>query len=960
MLAQLRKCDRKAFFLINLIFIGIIITACAGKKTVTQTEDDETSRKMNVISDVNITTEKDALTISIKGEEQLTYTSIKKSDPLGILFFFPKTKPGDQIKTLYEVDTKIVSKVEVSQITEEDEEITKILLLLKNDVPYRILPDQTDINIVFASDMAEPELEVKDDQEAVEVSEEVELIPATLLKTVNVRKYEQKIRVKVSANGAIKKYKSFVLKNPPRIVFDLYEIESPYKKLQVIKVNNKYIKRVRHLRHADKVRLVLDTKKAFLNAYAASTVIDGLEVEVGNVTPAEDYPQKMAKSHVTKKEKKSKAKVVRKKKQATIKSRKASSSSNVAWINRIDFRSDENGKSTIIVGTTELVDFELKKVKDKLLQLKLFNTKVPKYRKRPLITTRFESAVNRITPFYKSSKNKASLVAIELREDVEYNVKQDDDVILIHFQPSSIPPKPLEQANLPSWKSVLADAGRDEVPGPEMEKVDTFEVEPVMKDEKKPVSTQKGITTKPSQIKTKTSSEKKAVPATSANEKELAKEADETIFEGIDIFENLASSRRKKRRYTGEKIALDFYDTDIKNVFRIIREISGKNFAIDKDVTGKVTLTLDKPVPWDQVLELVLKMNNLGMTYEGDIIRIATLQTLTAEEKALQEKIKAEQKAKEVQEALEPLVTEYISINYSDATTDVLPHVKGLITKDRGNVTVDKRNNQLIVTDVELRVEQIKEIVNKIDKVTPQVIIEARIVEVDTRFSRDLGFILRTSAGPYTNNQTGWSGEADGLMAMNFPASSDSGFVVNFTRLATDGTPFLLDAQLNALEIDNKGKIITAPKVATLDNKKARIEQGLEYPFIERDAAGLATVKFKEINLVLEVTPTVTPDERVLMKVLVEKKDIAEFTGGIPSLDIIIAETELLVNDGDTIVIGGILKTTIGSDTSGWPGLKNIPILGWFFKTELDRKSDQELLIFLTPQIVQLEQRKIM
>ncbi|MFZ0241777.1 MAG: type IV pilus secretin PilQ, partial [Desulfobacterales bacterium] len=408
------------------------------------------------------------------------------------------------------------------------------------------------------------------------------------------------------------------------------------------------------------------------------------------------------------------------------------------------------------------------------------------------------------------------------------------------------------------------------------------------------------------------------------------------------------------RMYTGEKIALDFYETDIKNVFRIIREISGKNFAIDKDVTGNVTLTLEKPVPWDQVLDLVLKMNRLGMVHEGDIIRIATLSTLVAEEKAKQDKIAAEQKSQEVVKALEPLVTEYIAVNYSDAQGEVLPLAQKVLTPDRGSISVDQRNNQLIVTDTVATIARIKEIVSRIDTVTPQVIIEARVVEVSEEFSMELGIDWNMSWGP-----AGIFGGSDiaGNVAMNFPSNASSTIGFNFAKLA--GTPLTLDATLNAVEANKQGRIITAPKIVTLDNKKAKIKQGVEWPYLERDSSGNATVKFKNIDLLLEVTPTVTPDDRILMKIYITKNDIGTITLGVPSLNVNEAQTELLVNDSDTIVIGGIIKKNRQDSESGWPGVKDIPLMGWLFKTQNENTTNNELLIFITPRIVQLEQRHV-
>jgi type IV pilus assembly protein PilQ len=531
---------------------------------------------------------------------------------------------------------------------------------------------------------------------------------------------------------------------------------------------------------------------------------------------------------------------------------------------------------------------------------------------------------------------KTTIVAIELREAVPHIIERKDDLLLIQFEASSVPPKPLEQADLPSWKKVLAqtDTG-PEVPQPEkiVETKPPKTLEPIAPPKVTEVTAPKPVQTPPP-----------AFEATKPAEIEIAKPPQAGVRQ---------AGRPAGPTYTGEKIALDFFETDIKNVFRILREISGKNFAIDKDVTGNVTMTLEKPVPWDQVLDLVLRMNGLGKSYEGDIIRIATLSKLTEEEKARQARIAAQQKSKQVVEALEPLVTEYISVNYSDAKSEVLPHLKQLLSDKRGNISVDGRNNQLIVTDVAAKIEQIREVVARIDTVTPQVIIEARVVEISRSFSTSLGISWDATFNPRTTGSSTISGD----VAMNFPAAgASSGINFNLTR-----SNAILNAQLNAVETNNEGKVISAPKIVTLDNKKAVIKQGLEVPYLERDSSGNATVKFKSVDLTLDVTPIVTPDDRILMKINIEKNDVIGevLPGSQPPLSTNQAQTELLVNDGDTIVIGGIIKSNIRDSLSGWPGLHKIPLLGWLFKTETKSEDDNELLIFITPQIVQLEQREV-
>jgi type IV pilus assembly protein PilQ len=407
----------------------------------------------------------------------------------------------------------------------------------------------------------------------------------------------------------------------------------------------------------------------------------------------------------------------------------------------------------------------------------------------------------------------------------------------------------------------------------------------------------------------------------------------------------------KTGKFTGEKIALNFFETDIKNVFRILMDVSGKNFAIDKDVSGKVTLTFDKPVPWDQVLDLVMRMNGLGMVYEGDIVRIATLKTLREEQEERREAIAAKQKLEEQKKTLEPMTTAYIPVNYANAKDDVLPHLT--VTKGRGNVTVDARNNQIIITDIAEKVNKAKEIVKKIDKVTPQVMIEARIVEATDTFTREIGTQWQIT-GTRTDSSLGGTLGFD-MSATNPPSSSLGAIGISFSRLV--GNQFqILDAKLSASESEGSVKIISSPKILTLDNKPAKIKQGLAYPYNKLDADGNTTTEFKDIALELEVTPHITPDDRVTMKIVIKNNEIGAIINNQISFTTKEAYTELLVDDGDTIVIGGIRKTRKDLNEKGLPYLRKIPVLGWLFKLDAKDDSTDELLIFITPRVVQLQQ----
>ncbi|MCF8095191.1 MAG: type IV pilus secretin PilQ, partial [Desulfobacteraceae bacterium] len=302
------------------------------------------------------------------------------------------------------------------------------------------------------------------------------------------------------------------------------------------------------------------------------------------------------------------------------------------------------------------------------------------------------------------------------------------------------------------------------------------------------------------------------------------------------------------------------------------------------------------------------------------------------------------------EKALEPLITEYIPISYANAGDEVLPHVKDILS-ERGKVSVDARNNQLIITDTQEKINKAREVIDQIDKVTPQVVIEARIVEVSEDYLKDVGTEFSLERNNITSSTL--SGEYSQTLSMNNPASSQSSIGFSFANL---GTPLTLDAKLTALEEQNDVKIISSPKIVTLDNKKAKITQGYEYPYqtVEDDEVN---IEFKNIDLTLEVTPHVTPDKRIALQIYVTKNDIAEQTAEAPALSTNEAETELLVEDGSTIVIGGIKKNTITERVSGFPVLKDIPMIGWVFKRKSNEREKSELLIFMTPRIVRLEQR---
>ncbi|HEV8336976.1 MAG TPA: type IV pilus secretin PilQ [Candidatus Polarisedimenticolia bacterium] len=399
------------------------------------------------------------------------------------------------------------------------------------------------------------------------------------------------------------------------------------------------------------------------------------------------------------------------------------------------------------------------------------------------------------------------------------------------------------------------------------------------------------------------------------------------------------------QKYTGKKISLNFKDADLKDVFRIFHEISGYNIVLDPSVSGNVTIVLES-VPEDQALDIILKNNGLDKIFENNVIRIASTQKLSQEAAAR----KQLQEAKELEE--NP-VTFTRSLSYAKAK-DVVPIVKRIMSK-RGDVIMDDRTNTLVISDIAAKRDPINRLIDSLDEQTPQVSIEARIVETDREFERDLGITWGANArwDPALGTQTG----------LQFPHTADVSYDVTLPAKATAGSlgvsfgnvlnSFTLQAKLDAFELNGDVKILSAPRVATQNNQTAIIEQGTQIPVVNTTATEI-NVEFISASLRLEVTPQITKEGTVIMMVKVDNSspDFVNRVGDVPPIITERAQTQILVEDGGTAVIGGIFTIRDSVSETGVPGLKRIPGLGWLFKNKSMNRKNTELLIFITPRIL--------
>jgi type IV pilus assembly protein PilQ len=458
--------------------------------------------------------------------------------------------------------------------------------------------------------------------------------------------------------------------------------------------------------------------------------------------------------------------------------------------------------------------------------------------------------------------------------------------------------------------------------------------------------------------------------------------------------------------YKGEKLSLNFQNVEVRAVLQVIADFTGLNIITSDTVTGSLTLRL-KDIPWDQALDIIMQTKGLDMRKNGNVVLIAP-----REELALKEKQQLES-AQQISQ-LEPLVTESFQLNYMKASdfanflstnrqqrfgagAGQTPTTggQGSIISERGVALADPRTNILIVSDTPARLEEVRKLLRQLDTPIRQVMIEARIVVASDKFSKQLGVRFGAQTGFTFGNRRYAMGQggslstqpvvhlegdkivrdtrtqtpfelASGLASAGYSDSPQLNVnlpVVNAAgqlalTLINLGSGNLINLELSALEADTRGKVISSPRVVTADNQKAHIEQGTEIPYVTPGSANTpATVAFKKAVLRLEVTPQITPDNRIIMTVEVRKDNVGQYVdlgGGfrVPSIDTRNVTTQIHINNGDTAVIGGIFEEAITNDVTKVPLLGDIPFLGYLFKTTGRNSEKQELLIFLTPRVV--------
>jgi type IV pilus assembly protein PilQ len=447
-----------------------------------------------------------------------------------------------------------------------------------------------------------------------------------------------------------------------------------------------------------------------------------------------------------------------------------------------------------------------------------------------------------------------------------------------------------------------------------------------------------------------------------------------------DQIEEASSLYSESKEYEGQRLTLNFQDIETRAVLQLLAETSGRNIVVSDTVQGNVTLRL-RNVPWDQALDIVMTTKGLDMRQNGNVIIVAPAEEIAARETA-------DLEARNAISELEPMYSEFLQVNYakaSDLAALIGAEGANSLLSERGSIAVDDRTNTLLVQDTADRLEDVRRMVRALDVPIKQVLIESRIVVVNDDFSRDLG--VRLGVTGYRENGTDGAAVISGtgtgtdtmvnsiidnlgstgqITPVQLPVLTDR-YNVNVPiaeaagrfSLAVLERDYLVDLELTALEAEGRGEIVSTPRVITANQKEARIEQGVEIPYQQSASSGATTVQFKKAVLSLQVTPQITPDNNIIMDLRVHKDNVGDIisTGGlggtVPSIDTRAVETQVLVEDGQTVVLGGIYETERRETITKVPFLGDIPAIGALFRNKQMQNDKSELLIFVTPRILE-------
>ena len=900
---------------------------------------------LNVIKEINVEEVDNKTKVTIVGMLPANYTAFKLANPLRIVIDIADANVT-AVKSPVSVSNGTVGAISVTQFDEAGSNIGRVEIGLDKIADYRVAKEGNNLVVIVdrvpgpvvswesMSDAAllEPidTLEVKDsadiqqqvEVESKDVPEEVgeirtsadlkaeekvaapekDMPKARALIDFRVEKGEGYLKVIAVGDGSIGNYNAFRLGKPDRLVVDIFDVKSKDKRKR-IDVSDSLLKGIRIGQHKNKVRMVLDKPSAGPSEYHVEKYGDSLVVVLGEKGEIRKHSLS--------------ARVDDEK--VTLKSL-----AKIADIEGIKFTQTPES-SRVIISADSPLEYEVKRLSQDKVAIDLAGASIPKKLQRSLDTSEFNSPISLISSYQlKKGPESVVRVLISLSKETEYKASYEDGSIYFDFE---------------------RDAGQDSV----------------IEDDDMTVEVVRAVASLPSPPVLEQTIEPLSVAASSEIKAELpAIEPGEIASSGFSQKKGTTLGV-EEQGYTGQRISLDYKDADISNVLRLFAEVSGFNVIAADDVKGSVTVKLHD-VPWDQAFDIVLDAKGLGMVRKGNVIRIAPAEKLKKEEEdALA--------ANAVKEKLVDLTSEIIPVSHAPVA-EMANKIEKIKT-DRGSITVDERSSLLIIRDVPRVIKEARLLITKLDKPTPQVLIEARIVEVDVNHQKDLGvqwgggYTADAAHGNALNYgfpnsmQTGIG--AGGGWALNAPnagatgtglGGGEAGGTIGLSFGSIDNT-LSLDLKLSALESKGVSKIISRPRIVTINKQEAKIQQGLSIPFVTTSAEGTKT-EFIDASLELTVTPEVKQDKSIILSIKVSKNepDFARAAAGSPSISKKEAKTMVLIKDGDTTVIGGIFTQKEGESESGVPILKDIPLIGWLFRSTNKTNDKAELLIFITARIV--------
>jgi type IV pilus assembly protein PilQ len=989
------------------VLLAVGAAGCAGSGSATA----QTSSTDKGVSDVQIDHDGDDTIVMLMGPEHTVFTAFSQPNPERIIVDLSSS--SDQALAPIMVNDGLVSKVSVSPYsTGTGSEMTRVEVLLETPADHEVksVPGGLQVRIsadrnagafdtsVDWTDEADAGSfdpwetnEVEDSTDVAEVP--AEPTPATRFTGLNVEETSDGTLLKFQANGLISSVMTFTLDDPARLVIDLLDLENDAD-LSTIELNSGRVSRIRMGDHADKIRIVVDggsesdpfdgrrvvpTPTGLIVALGRGVEIDAAIATATDIPTVVSTPVELTEAQD--------AEVAERSSTEVVESSPIEAADGLP-AEAADSWPDESEATAATVAEADGVsELETDSVATEIAQADEGSTSIPAWsdpvdapvetlgdstlESAEADTSEMDSPLAAIYGIEFDGQDNRDRIVVLADSLVEYTLFEPTaETVIISLANATIDPEAAVR--------ITPD------PGGPVSLVTAFE-QPEMEEPEVRLVVQRAANLQP-QISRRGSlliidfphtgsmatappamtqdqamgaqAELDGVPASVPN----AAYADgpqwasggrnpESIPASLESESSIdlltPGGLSADKQYKGRRISLDFKEVDIADVLRLIAEVSELNVIAGDEVKGQVTVRL-VDVPWDQALDVVLLTKGLGFMRIGNILRIApSLEIQQEEEMRLQER--------RSKERLEDLIVKLQPVNYADVS-EVAKMVLQLLTPDRGTVTTDKRTSTLIIKDIPSVIAEATALVKAIDTQTPQVMIEAKIVEASLDFSREFGSVW----GLNKESNSGFGNtifDPTHMDALSFnPITANPNGLLHMTG-GILGDTFDLDLRLQAAEVNGEGKVISSPRVATLDNTKATIEQGVSIPF-QTFENGDAQLEFVDAVLKLEVTPHITSNKSIIMKISVKRNapDDSVFTlTGSPAIAKNQVKTETLVKDGQTLVLGGIYVISESNRQSRVPYLHKIPILGAMFRNDEVSDSRKELLVFVTPTIVMPE-----